>query len=287
MRPRRLGGQAALAAAVLLAASLATPGLATPGFAQGLGQFQGGDKPLEITADDGIEWHRNEQLYIARGNARASQGDLAVLADVLTARYRTAADGSLEIFRLEADGEVRMISANETIYADNGVYDMDKGVLVLKGDNLRLETAEDLITARDSMEYWERDQIAVARGNAVARRGDTELRADVLTAYFKSDEEDNLAINTVRAEGGVEILTPEEYATGDTGVYYVTQDLATLTGQVKITRGDNQLNGAYAEVNLKTGVSRLLGAPPGTTDGDTRVRGLLLPEGEGDSDGGS
>ena len=277
---RRLTMHVARVAALLFSCCLATAVQA-----QGLSQFKGGDKPLEITADNGIEWHRNEQLYIARGNASASQGDLAVLADVLTARYRTGADGSLEIYSLEADGKVRMVSANETIYADNGVYDLDKGVLLLKGDNLRLETAEDLITARDSMEYWEQDQIAVARGAAVARRGDTELRADVLTAYFKSNEDDNLAINTVRADGGVTIVTAEEYATGDSGVYYVTQDLATLTGQVKITRGANQLNGAYAEVNMKTGVSRLLGAPPGTTSGDTRVRGLLLPEAE--EDGGS
>ncbi|MEM7225902.1 MAG: LptA/OstA family protein [Pseudomonadota bacterium] len=254
-----------------------------PAQAQGIGQFQSGDKPLEITANNGIEWHRNEKLYIARGNARAAQGELAVLAEVLTARYRTGADGSTEIYRLEADGDVRMVSTNETITADKGVYDLDKGVLVLTGDNLKLETTDSVITARDSLEYWEEKQIAVARGDAIALREDTELRADVLTAYFKPDAEDKLAINTVRADGGVEIMTPEEFATGDTGIYYVTEELATLTGQVKITRGDNQLNGAYAEVNLKTGVSRLLAAPPGASGGgDNRVRGLLLPEAEDD-----
>jgi hypothetical protein len=35
------------------------------------------------------------------------------------------------------------------------------------------------------------------------------------------------------------------------------------------------LNGGYAEVNLKTGVSRMMGAPGG---GGSRVRGLLLPQ---------
>ena len=265
---------------VLLAALGLLAGPPSAAVAQGLDELKGGDEPLEITADDGIEWRRNDKVYIARGNARAAQGDLAVLAEVLTARYRTGADGAVEIFRIEAEGDVRMVSPDETIYAESGIYDVDKGVLVLKGDNLKLETAEDVITARDSLEYWQADQIAVARGDAMARRGDTELRADLLTAYFKSDEDDQLAINTVRADGGVEIVTADEYATGETGIYYVAQELATLTGKVKITRGDNQLNGEYAEVNLKTGVSRLLGAPPGVTTGDTRVRGLLLPEAE-------
>ena len=39
----------------------------------------------------------------------------------------------------------------------------------------------------------------------------------------------------------------------------------------------------YAEVNLATGVSRLLGAPPGGA-GDTRVRGLFIPEQSGSDD---
>jgi hypothetical protein len=46
------------------------------------------------------------------------------------------------------------------------------------------------------------------------------------------------------------------------------------------------MNGEYAEVNLETGISRMLGAPPGQT-GDTRVRSLLVPDSESDNGGGS
>jgi lipopolysaccharide export system protein LptA len=41
---------------------------------------------------------------------------------------------------------------------------------------------------------------------------------------------------------------------------------------VRITRGQNQLNGTRAEVNLKTGISRLL---PGRSG---QVHGLIVPE---------
>jgi lipopolysaccharide export system protein LptA len=41
-----------------------------------------------------------------------------------------------------------------------------------------------------------------------------------------------------------------------------------------VTQDQNQLNGEYAEVDLKSGVSRLLGAPPG---GEGKVKGLVLP----------
>ena len=48
-------------------------------------------------------------------------------------------------------------------------------------------------------------------------------------------------------------------------------ELAILTGTVKVTRGKNQLNGDRAEVNMKTGVSRLL-----ATAGQ-RVHTLITP----------
>ena len=37
------------------------------------------------------------------------------------------------------------------------------------------------------------------------------------------------------------------------------------------------MNGEYAEVDLQTGVSKLMAAPPGTQAAD-RVRGLLIPK---------
>ncbi len=251
-------------------------GLPAAATAQSLGAG-GAGKAIEIDAAEGIEWHRKQKLYIARGDARATRGDLTVRAEVLTAHYRTSDQGETEIFRIEADGAVKLTSPGETAYGEKGVYDVDKGLLLLTGDNLRLVTEEDVVRARDSLEYWEDRKIAVARGEAVAERDDQEVRADVLTAYFQPDKAGELELTTIRADGNVEITTPTEFASGDGGVYYVKDQFATLSGEVKITRGNDQVNGEYAEMNMATGVSRLLGAPPGQS-GDNRVRGLLVPE---------
>ena len=50
--------------------------------------------------------------------------------------------------------------------------------------------------------------------------------------------------------------------------------MATLTGDVQLSRGDNQLNGDRAEVDLNSGVSRLVSAP----GGEGPIRALLVPE---------
>jgi lipopolysaccharide export system protein LptA len=266
---RGLGLFAAVSALVLAASAAAT--------AQGLSVLQSDEGPLEITAEQGIEWRRKEQLYVARGNARAARGGLELYADALTAHYRDRTRTGTEVYRINADGQVRIVSPGQTVTADHGVYDVDRALVWLRGGDLRLETEQDVIRARDGLEYWERRRAVVARGDAVAVRGDKEIRADVLTAYFHPDAEGRLELRTVKADGNVRISTPTEFARGAGGVYYVKEQLATLTGAVKITRGESQLNGEYAEVDLESGVSRLLGAPPGQP-GDARVRGLFVPE---------
>jgi lipopolysaccharide export system protein LptA len=242
-----------------------------PAQAQGIGlPGQSSDRPIEINADEGIEWQQNTKAYIARGNARAAQGDVAVHADTLTAYYRENEGGSTDIWRIDAIGRVRIVTPTQKAFGDKGVYDVDNGVLVLTG-KVRMETETDRITARDSLEYWEKRNLAVARGNAIAERGENKLRADVLTAHFRKDAKGKSRVSKVDAFDNIVITTPDEIVRSNRGVYDVETGIAKLTGSVKITRGTNQLNGEYAEVNLNTGVSRLFGRGGG-------VRGIFTPE---------
>lgn len=273
-RRRFSPGRALVVVALWAAAAGATAG---PGAAQALRGVQGGDSPLEINADDGIEWRRDEQVYVARGNALAVRGDISVYADEMTAHYRQGEESGTEIDKIDVVGNVRIVSPGETIHGDRGVYDVLNGILVLVGRDLRMIGESDTITARDSLEYWEKKQMAVARGDAVAVREDKRIEADVLSAYFEPGEEDSLELKRIEAFGNVRITTPLEHARGNHGIYYVEREFAVLDGDVKITREDNQLNGEYAEVDLKTGISRLRAGPPGSAGGG-RVRGLLVPK---------
>ena len=267
--------------AVLIASPVVSPGGATGrAAAQGLGPgllSKDGDKPLEIYADEGIEWRQDDKTWIARGNARAVRGNVTVHADVLTARYRKLGKDKSKIWRVEADGHVRIKSPTATAHADKAVYDVGNAVLVLTGNNPRLVTAKQRITARDSLEYWEKKRIAVARGEALVVQKDGRLKADVLTAHFRKTAGGGTKLYRVEAFGNVLVTTPSGIARGDRGTYDADSGIATLTGSVKITRGNNQLNGEIAEINLKTGVSRILSASkPGSKSGP--VRALIVPQ---------
>lgn len=264
-RHPRLAGAILASALALFAAS--------PAAAQ-LSGLTDGDQPVEIEAIDSLEWFSEEMLYVARGDVVLRQGETTLTADTVTAAYRELEDGSTEIFRLTAEGNVVVTTPEQTVTGATGVYDVDRAVFVMAGGDLKLVTPNETVTARDSLEYWETQKLAVARGDAKAVRGDDEVEADELTAEFVDGPDGEQEMQRLGARGNVVITTPTEVARGSEGVYNVDTGIATLTGDVQLTRGGNQLEGDFAEVDMETGVSRLMSQP----GGGRPLRGLLVPQ---------
>ncbi|MGH7122581.1 MAG: LptA/OstA family protein [Acetobacteraceae bacterium] len=201
--------------------------------------------------------------------------------------------GGQQIYRLNAEGNVHIFTATDQAFADHAVYDLDQSVLVLTGRHLKLTTPEDVLTAKKDVEYWPDKHMAVARGDAVVTTNTgRRVTADTLVAYTSppthtaasqgtspapasAGASDPLAtagqIRRVEAFGHVVLRTATETATGDRGVYIPATGIALLLGNVHITRGENQLNGERAVVDMKTGVADLLSAP------GARVEGLVMP----------
>jgi lipopolysaccharide export system protein LptA len=231
--------------------------------------FGSGNTPIEIDADNGIEWQQGGLVFVARGNARAVRGEVQILADELRAYYRQTPKGTTEVWRLDAIGTVRIKSAEGTAYGDKALYDVDNSILIITGKNLKLVSGQDWLTATDQLEYWEKKQMAVARGNAASKRGDKKLNAMILAAYFRKNKKNETRIYRVDAFDAVKIKTGKDEATSDRGVYNVESGIATLTGNVKIVRDNNILKGCSGDVNLNTGISRLHSC----AKGKTRVKG--------------
>jgi len=229
--------------------------------------------PIEIEAEAGIEWRRNEKQYIARGNAVAKRGDLTVQADTLTAHYRDKAAGGSEIWQIAADGHVRLQQPGRTVTGEHAIYNLDTRILKVTGGNVGVDTGKEKLTADDSLEYQDGPQIAIARGNATVVQTNRQVRADTMTGHFQRGTDGKLTLVRMEADGHVEVKTPDTYATSNKGDYDLTADIMTLSGNVKVTNAGNQFNGEYAEVNVKTGVSRLLGNPGGTG----KVKSLIMP----------
>ena len=289
--PRPLPSATAAIAALLLGALLA----AGPAAAVDSTTLPGGGtgkQPLDIQADSAIEWHQDQKAYVARGHASAARGTSTIHADVLTAYYRETKDKGAEVFRITAEGNVHIVTPSQEIFGEHGVYDVDRQAGVLTGQGLRLQTKTDVVTARDSLEYYEAEKLAVARGDAIAVRKLDRLRADLLIAHFAEaapgaakpaaaakpgksgkDEGAGTSLDRLDGVGNVVITTPQDVALCDRVFYSAVTEIAVLRDNVRITRGTDQINGDAAEMNMKTRVNRVLG-------GGRRVEGLLLPKAE-------
>jgi lipopolysaccharide export system protein LptA len=242
------------------AAAPASPakGSSSPSLMQG-----NSDEPLDITADNSLEWNETEQLYVARGNAKAKRGDVLIEADVLKAYNRKNSQGTSEVWKMTAEGNVRVSSKENVATGENAVYDIDSRKAVLTGRNLTLKTPSDQVSADESLEYWEVEQVALARGNAVAIREGRKVTSDEMIAHMKPDKKGELAIETMQARGNVSIVTADDAVTCDDVVYNLANNTAILNGNVNISRGANQLKGNRVETDFKTGKSRLLSAGKG------------------------
>jgi len=246
-----------LAAATLALLCLALLTSTGPASAQ-LGPPGQGSGPIDVSADQGIEWHQDIKAYVARGRAKAIRGTTTITADVLTAYYRETKDKGNDVFRLVAEGNVHVVSPNQEVFGDRGVYDADRKLSVITGKNLKLLTKTEVVTARDALEYYENDRLAVARGDAIAVRGDRQMRADILIARFAEGAGGKLDLERIDGDGNVLVTTPTDVARSKRLMYSVATEVAVLTGDVHITRDGNQINGEAAEMNTKTKVNRVL-----------------------------
>lgn len=377
MRSRLRGRLSHVSAVAVAVAAL----WAATAHAQGIDLTQGG--PIQITAQDGIDWRQAEQVVIAKGDAKAVRGNVTVTADRLYAWYRkkgatdtsqpvsagltgstqptpagataapqpapsdlagaTDTEGN-EVYRMRAEGHVHIFTQTDQAWGDQATYDLDQSVLVMTGNDLKLTTPNDTLTARDTLEYWSAKHMAVARGDAVVVTNDARrISADTLVAYTQpaapasgsgaanpgssghatsaagatapgsasgtgtanpgspdhatsaagattpgspaagpapaktasvtGDPTADMAgkLEKVDAFGNVTVRTLTDIVIGDRGVYVPDTGIAHLGGHVRITRGLNQIDGAEAVVNMKTGVATLLSGDSG------RVSGLVVP----------
>ena len=250
-------------------------------------QKQAASQQVEVTADQTLEWYQDQNIYVARGNAKAVRGDLSVTGDVLTAHQREQpkdANGkpvkkqsadkksseSGDIDKMTADGHVVILKPNARITGDHAVDDIDKHVSVVTGNNLRYESDKQIVTARDSLEYWEDTKMAVARGHAIAVKGDRQVVGDVLTAEFRDQPNGASQLYKMTAIGNVTVITKSDITRGDKAVYDAARDIAIVTGLVRITRADGtELTGDVGESDFQANQSRLM------NDGSGRVRALL------------
>lgn len=241
------------------------------------------NSPIEIFAEEGIEWHKNKQTYIARGNAKASRADLTVTSDVLEAIYEDNKDIESEITILKASGNVFIKNQRAQILGGRlAKYNLKKEHFIVNGEELELTSNENKLTSNSTIEFWKNENIAIATGKAKAYKNNKySIFADKLVWHLfdekkKNKGDEDYQIKKILAYKNVIIETNNEIAYSDKALYNEISGICKLFGKVKLKKGDNYLTGEYAEMNLNTGISKLLPHPKNkASKTDGRVKALI------------
>lgn len=248
---------------------------------------------LKVEADQYLEWRRDDQQYIARGNAVLTTQEMTLTAQTITADYINTPDnnssddeggqnritsimgkGNADITYLNAQGQETHGQA-EMIH-----YDRNKDILTLTGipasGVIRVTRDGDMTEAKESITYNRASGVITNIGDTATRFTDgRQIFGDQAVTTIHPE---NGGINTITITGNAHILYPDhngtiQEATGDHAFYDAATDTVTVTGNVILTEADNILKGSKAVMKIGEGTSVL------SADGnDNRVSGQFILE---------
>lgn len=241
--------------------------------------------PVIIEAEESVVCDETAQKCVATGSASAQRGTSTVYGDVLTVYFTEGK--KREITAMTADGHVRMETPTEKAYGEHAHYDIVLDRIILTGGNLKIITQKEILTARDSIEYYHTENKGIARGNAIAQFPEKKqlVQAETLVAYFKpsseksEDGKEKVDLDRVEAEGNVLALGPKGNVTGNRAIYSEKTKRIEVFNNVKITQDKNIIEGEYALFNLETNVAEMYTHPPHTSQKGSpkRIHGMIIP----------
>jgi lipopolysaccharide export system protein LptA len=105
---------------------------------------------------------------------------------------------------------------------------------------------------------------AVFSGAVVIRQGKLTLKADTVKILYSRKGDASPEMQRLDARGNVQLISPSESATANTGIYDVPARIITLIGNVTLDRGGSKLKGERLVLNLVSGQTSFDGRAGGT-----------------------
>jgi len=155
-----------------------------------------------------------------------------------------------------------------------------------------------------SLEVRDKNKMATFAGNVQVVQGDTTMKCQRLVVFY--GEEIGIAqngnppppkpagdskkspqnIRRIEARGGVTVVTKDQNASGDLGVYDLLAKTITLTGNVVVSQGQNVIHGERVVVDTVTGNAKVESSGQGGGATPSRVRALIQTN-QGQNGGGA
>lgn len=126
--------------------------------------------------------------------------------------------------------------------------------------------------AADRIQLQDREKRVILAGNVDITQADLTLRA--ARTVINYTDAGSLEVQRITATGGVTVSRGNETARGSVGVYDFNRRIITLSGDVRLRRGTDTLNGGRLVIDLRSGVSTVDGRAGSGAAGGTVGEGV-------------
>jgi len=158
------------------------------------------DAPIEVTADNALEWDRGNMVFTAKGNALIAQGDSSIAAANIIAKY-SEIDNAIAIQSVTAQPNAVLKQPSETLTANKINADFKDGVLstITASDNVILKTDKETLRGNKAT-YDAIKRIIVVTGNVRIEQGGNILTGN--RAEFNLNTNISKLSNSGASNGG-------------------------------------------------------------------------------------
>lgn len=105
---------------------------------------------------------------------------------------------------------------------------------------------------------------AIFTGDVKVRQAQLNLNAQRIKVSYIRPASGDPVIKRLDAEGGVQLVTPSERASGRFGIYDVDARTLTMVGDVQLNQRGNIVRGNRLAIDLRSGRSTISGGPAST-----------------------
>lgn len=160
------------------------------------------------------------------------------------------------------------------------------------------EKDQPIVIDAAALKVQDKDKKAIFTGNVQVVQGDTTMKCQTLVVYYGQEvgiagadqkpvasgpknAQNAQNIRRIEALGGVTVVSKDQNATGNNGVYDLATKTITLEGNVVVSQGQNVIHGERVIVNTVTGNAQVEAAKDSGSTTPPRVRALIQPKGQG------
>ena len=162
-----------------------------------------------------------------------------------------------------------------------------KKTVPIKSTAAQSDNKEPIHIKAAKLDYFDKEQKLIYRGDVVAVRGDTTLKTPKLVVFLtpkeagsgKGPPSSQSQVRRMEASGPVTIISKDQIATGDSGLYIKSENKIYLNGNVTLTQGPNVTQGDHLVDDTTTGQAVVTGnvrsmfIPNNNDDGSSKASG--------------